>query len=113
LALVAKLQQIPVHAPPGACPTRSGFCPLTKTQLSLERKAAKEAKIIAAEERKSAVAARKADIVLKRQQQSINSIEVKAAKATVKGCQTLPPAGRGGLSRQSSSSCYLSLPQKK
>ena len=65
LALVTKHQQIPVHAPPGARPTRSGLRPLTKTQLSADRKATKEAKAIAMEEKRSAVAARKADIVLK------------------------------------------------
>jgi hypothetical protein len=84
LALVAKLQQIPVHAPPGAGPTRAGLRPLTKTQLAVERKSTKEAKALAAEERKSAVAACKADIVLKLQQRLINSVKVKAAKATAK-----------------------------
>ena len=84
LALVAKLQQIPVHAPPGPRPTRAGLRPLMKTQLAVKRKSTKEAKAIATEERKSAMAARKADIFLKRQQQLINSAEVKAAKATAK-----------------------------
>ena len=65
LALVANLHQIPVYAPPGARPTRSGLRPLTKTQLSADRKATKEAKAIAMEEKRSAVAACKADIVLK------------------------------------------------
>ena len=65
LALVAELQQIPVHAPPGDRPTRTGLRPLTKTRLAAERKSAREAKAIAAEERKSAMAACKADIVLK------------------------------------------------
>ncbi len=63
-ALVTKLQQIPVHASPGAHPTRARLHPLTKTQLAAERKSTKEANTIAAEERKSAVAARKANIVL-------------------------------------------------
>jgi hypothetical protein len=29
-------QWIPIHAPPGARPTRAGLCPLTKTQLAVE-----------------------------------------------------------------------------
>jgi hypothetical protein len=87
LALVANLQQMLVHAPPGARPTWSGLRPLTKTQLSAEHKATKEAKAIAADEKRSAVAARKADMVLKRQQRLINSVEVKAAKATAKAAK--------------------------
>jgi hypothetical protein len=45
------------------------------------------------------VAARKADIVLKRQQQLINSVEVKAAKATAKAselCLQLAAAASAG-----------------
>jgi hypothetical protein len=76
-----------MHAPPGACPTRSGLSPLTKTQLSAERKATKEAKAIAADEKRSAMAARKADMVLKQQQRLINSVKVKAAKATAKAAE--------------------------
>ena len=53
-----------------------------KTQLAAERKSTEDAKAIVAEERKSAVATCKADIGLKRQQQLINSVEVKTSKAT-------------------------------
>ena len=44
----------------------------------------KVAKVTTAEERKSAVAARKADIMLKRQEQLITYVMVKATKATAK-----------------------------
>ena len=84
IAICAYTCSILLHAPPGVHPTRAVLRPLMKTQLAVERKSTKEAKAIATEEKKSAMAACKADIVLKQQQRLINSIEVKAAKATTK-----------------------------
>jgi hypothetical protein len=83
-SLVAKLQRLPIHAPPGAHLTCAGSRPLTKNQLAVERKYTKEAKATAMEERKSAVTARKTDIALKRQERLITSVEAKATKATTK-----------------------------
>ena len=59
----------------------------------------KEAKAIAVDKKRSAVAARKADMVLKQQKRLINFVEVKAAKATAKAaelCLQLAAAASAG-----------------
>ena len=76
-----------IHAPPGPCPLRAGAHPLTKSQVTAERKAAKELKAKALEERKIAAAARRATAAAKKQAKQdtlVASAKAKAAKAVAK-----------------------------
>ena len=81
-SLALKLQRL--HTPPSAFPTCSGLRSLTKTQEIAEQKALKDLKGKAAEEKKLAALARKADAQAKRQARLISSAKAKAAKAAAK-----------------------------
>jgi hypothetical protein len=83
-SFVAPRQLLPIFAPPGSRPTRSGARPPSKTQLAVERKAAKAAKELAADDKKQAVLARKAEVLARRQERLILAAESKAAKAALK-----------------------------
>jgi hypothetical protein len=84
LVLLSRLQGIPVHAPPGARPTRTGSRAPTKTELAASRKMLKESKQKAADDKKLATAARKAANLAKKQERLISSTKAKASKATAK-----------------------------
>jgi hypothetical protein len=86
-ALLSKLQGTPIHAPPGLHPLRAGAQSITKTQLQIERRATKEVKAKAAEDKKLTVAARRTEAQAKkqeRQEKLISSAEARAAKAVAK-----------------------------
>ncbi len=72
-----------VHDPLGPCPSCFG-CTLTKTIITAERKAEKEAKAKLAEEKKLAVAACKADMLAKKQEKRISTAKNRAQKAANK-----------------------------
>ncbi len=102
-SLALKLQRL--HTPPSAFPTCSGLRSLTKTQEIAEQKALKDLKGKAAEEKKLAALARKADAQAKRQAQLIFSAEAKAAKAAAKADKArlkLAEAQAGALTTPSS-----------
>jgi hypothetical protein len=85
--LLTMLQERAIHAPPGPHPACSGTRGITNTQRQAEYKALKETKLKATEEKKLATAARKAEIVAKKQERQaclISSAEAKAAKAMAK-----------------------------
>jgi hypothetical protein len=85
--LLTTLQERAIHALPGPRPTRTGTCGVTITQWHAERKALKETKLKAAEERKLTTAAHKAEIVTKKQERQaclISSAEVQVTKAVAK-----------------------------
>ena len=63
-AMLRRLQGMPIHAPPGAKPLRTGAH--TKTQLAADQKALKDSKAKAAEDKKLATAARKAGNLVKK-----------------------------------------------
>jgi hypothetical protein len=102
-ALLPMLQECAIHAPPGPCPARTGTRGITNTQQQAERKALKETKLKAAEEKKLATAARKAEIVAKKQERQaclISSAEAKVAKALAKAdklCAKLAEAASAGV----------------
>jgi hypothetical protein len=88
--LLATLQECAIHAHPGPCPTCTGSRGVTNTQQQAELKALKETKFKVAEEKKRTTAARKAEIVTKKQERQaclISSAEAKAAKAVAKADQ--------------------------
>jgi hypothetical protein len=60
LALLSRLQELPIHAPPGARPNRAGIHASTKTEIASKCRLAKEAKQRAAKDKKLAAVARKA-----------------------------------------------------
>jgi hypothetical protein len=141
LALLSRLQELPIHAPPGERPNRAGVCASTKTEIAADCKLAKEAKQKAAEDKKLAAVACKAANLAKKQKRCISSAKSKVAKATAKAdklCLKLaevtmagaalapPPSGAtlhshkkskgllGPLSITSSpASCFLQCPQRK
>ncbi len=87
LALLSKLQGTPIHAPPGPRPLCAGAWSITKTQLQIERRATKEAKSKAAEDKKIAIATRRTEAQAKkqeRQEKLISSAKARAAKAVAK-----------------------------
>jgi hypothetical protein len=102
-ALLAMLQKRAIHAPPGPRPACTGTCGVTNTQRQAEREALKETKLKAAEEKRLATAARKAEIVAKKQERQaclISSTEAKAAKAVAKAdelCAKLAKAASTGV----------------
>jgi hypothetical protein len=84
---IDNLRSNSIHAPPGPRPLRAGAHPLTKSQVTAERKAAKELKAKALEERKIAVAARQATAAAKKQAKQdalVASAKAKVAKALAK-----------------------------
>jgi hypothetical protein len=86
-ALLAKLQGIPIHAPPGLCPIHAGAWPITKTQVHTEHKAKKEAMAKAAEGKKLAVTVRLTKVLAKKQEKQellLSTAKTKAAKAVAK-----------------------------
>jgi hypothetical protein len=84
LALLSRLQELPIHAPPGTRPNHTGVCACTKTEIAANCKLAKEAKQKAAEDKKLATVARKATNLIKKQKPLISSAKSKAAKAIAK-----------------------------
>jgi hypothetical protein len=84
------------------------YCGVTITQQHAERKALKEAKLKATEEKKLATAARKAEIIAKKQERQaclISSAEAKATKAMAKAdklCAKLAKAASAGVAPTSS-----------
>jgi hypothetical protein len=82
--LLARLQGIPIHAPPGPRPSRIGARAPTKTQIMSDRKAERDAKAKAADEKKALTAARKAESKARQQEKLILTAETKAAKAVAK-----------------------------
>ncbi len=87
LALLSKLQGTLIHAPPGPRPLHAGAWSITKTQLQIERRATKEAKSKAVEDKKLAVATCRTEAQAKkqeRQEKLIFSAEARAAKAVTK-----------------------------
>ncbi len=68
-ALLATLQECKIHAPPSPRQARAGVCGTTKTQLQSKRKATKDAKAKAVEE-KIVVAACKAKAIAKKRSTS-------------------------------------------
>jgi hypothetical protein len=86
-ALLAKLQGIPIHAPPGPCPIRAGAWPITKTLVHAECKAKKEAKAKAAKDKKLAVPVRCTEVLAKKQEKQellLSAAKTKAPKAVAK-----------------------------
>jgi hypothetical protein len=86
-AFLSKLQGTPIHAPPGPCPLRTGAHPVTKTQLNVNWKSAKEAKAKLAEVKKLAATAKRADSIAKKQEKQgalLSAAKAKAAKAVTK-----------------------------
>jgi hypothetical protein len=86
---VVKIQScnFPVFAPPGAKPTRAivrNNTAATKTQLKAEKKAVKEKKTQADEEKKLAVAAGKLEAQAKKRKKAIALAEARAQKAAAK-----------------------------
>jgi hypothetical protein len=81
LALLATLQDCKIRAPPSPCPAHARVCSTTKTQLQAKWKAAKDLKAKAIKERKFALAACKAKVVVKKKEHLISSTKAKAAKA--------------------------------
>jgi hypothetical protein len=86
---VAEMQShnFPVFAPPGAKLTCAILCnntAATKTQLKAEKKAVKEKKAQADEEKKLAVAARKLEAQAKKRKKAIALAEARAQKAAAK-----------------------------
>jgi hypothetical protein len=79
--LLATLQEHKIHAPPGPCPARAGVCGTTRAQVQAKRKAAKDAKVKAIEERKFTMAACKAEAVANKKEWLISSAKAKVAKA--------------------------------
>jgi hypothetical protein len=84
LALLSRLQKLPIHAPPGARPIRAGVRASTKTEIAAKGRLAKEAKQKAAEDKKLAAVTHKAANLKKKQVCLISSAKSKAAKATTK-----------------------------
>jgi hypothetical protein len=84
LALLSRLQELPIHAPPGARPNCAGICASTKTEIAAKRRLSKEAKQKAAKDKKLAAVACKAANLAKKQERFISSVKSKAAKATAK-----------------------------
>jgi hypothetical protein len=86
-ALLTMLQERAIHALPGPRPARTSTRGVTITRQHAERKALKETKLKAAEEKKLATAACKAEIVTKKQERQdclISSAEAKVTKAVAK-----------------------------
>jgi hypothetical protein len=86
-ALLAKLQGITIHAPPGPCPICASTQPITKTQEHAECKAKKEAKAKAAKNKKHAVAVRRTKALARKQEKQeslLSAAEAKAARAVAK-----------------------------
>jgi hypothetical protein len=81
--MLARLQGIPIHTPPGPCPPPNGVCFPTRTQIQADQKAEKDAKAKAAEEKRLAAAAFRIKTKAKRQEKLIFSPEAKATKAAV------------------------------
>jgi hypothetical protein len=80
-------RNFPVFAPPGAKPTRAivrNNTVATKTQLKAEKKAVKEKKAQADEEKKLAVAACKLEAQAKKRKKAIALAEARAQKAAAK-----------------------------
>jgi hypothetical protein len=91
-ALLTTLQKCAIHASPGPHPACTGTRGVTITQQHADRKALKETKLKAMEEKKLATAARKAEIVTKEQERQaclISSTGAKATKAVVKKADKL------------------------
>jgi hypothetical protein len=84
LALLSRLQELPIHAPPSARPNCAGIRASTKTEIAAECRLANEAKQKAAEDKKLAAVACKAANLAKKQERLISSAKSKAAKATAK-----------------------------
>jgi hypothetical protein len=84
LALLSRLQELPIHAPPSVPPNRAGIRASTKTEIAAECRLAKEAKQKAAKDKKLAAVARKAMNLTKKQERLISSAKSKAAMATAK-----------------------------
>jgi hypothetical protein len=82
--LLACLQGIPIHAPPGPRPTRTGARAPTKTQIMLDWKSERDAKAKDADEKKALTAAHKAELKARQQAMRILEAETKAAKAVAK-----------------------------
>ncbi len=86
-ALLAKLQGITIHAPPGLCPICAGTRPITKTQVHAERKTEKEVKAKVAEDKKLAVAVRRTELLARKQEKQeflLSAAKAKAARAAAK-----------------------------
>jgi hypothetical protein len=84
LALLSRLQELPIHAPPDARPNCAGVHTSTKTEIAAKCRLAKEAKQKVAEDKKLAAVAPKATNLAKKQECLISSAKSKAAKATAK-----------------------------
>ncbi len=67
LALLSRLQELPIHAPPGVRPSCAGTRAPTKTEIAAECRLAKEAKQKAVEDKKLAAATCKATNLTKKQ----------------------------------------------
>ncbi len=106
--LLTMLQEHAIHAPPGPHPTHTGTRSITIALRHAERKALKETKLKAVEEKKLTTAARKAEIVAKKQERQaclISSAEAKATKAVAKAdklCAKLAKAASAGVAPTSS-----------
>jgi hypothetical protein len=82
--LLARLQGIPIYAPPSPQPSRTGAKVSTKTQIVADRKSKRELKQKVVEEKKCAATACKVERESKKQEKLISSAEVKASKVTAK-----------------------------
>jgi hypothetical protein len=85
--LLAKLQGIPIHAPPGPCPILAGTWLITKTQVHAECKAEKEAKAKAAKDKKLAVAVCRIKALARKQEKQellLSAAKAKDARAVAK-----------------------------
>jgi hypothetical protein len=86
-ALLSKLQGTLIHAPLGPRPFCAGARSITKTKLQTKRRATKEVKAKAAEDKKLVVATHCTEAQAKKQEKQeklISSAEARAAKAVAK-----------------------------
>ena len=88
-AYVDKIQarNFPIFSPPGARPIRvmgSRNTPVTKTKLKVEKKAMQAKKVLADEEKKRTIAARKIELLTKRREKAIAAAEARVQKASAK-----------------------------
>ncbi len=89
--LLARLQGILIHVPPGPCPLWTSARAPTKTQIMAKQKAEKDAKAKAAEKKRLLVASRRfkanakqQEVKTKHQEKLILTAEAKAAKVVAK-----------------------------
>ncbi len=83
-SLLARLEGIPIYAPPTPWPSRTGAKDSTKTQTMADCKSKRELKQKAAEENKCVAADCNVERESKKQEKLISSADVKASKATAK-----------------------------